>query len=33
LQDRITENVVGAIEPRLQRAEIERLRQKPVSES
>jgi TolB-like protein len=31
LQDRITENVVGAIEPRLQRAEIERLRQKPAA--
>ena len=29
LQDRITESVVGAIEPNLQRAEIERLKQKP----
>jgi TolB-like protein/Flp pilus assembly protein TadD len=31
LQDRITESVVGAIEPRLQRAEIERLKRKPVA--
>jgi TolB-like protein/tetratricopeptide (TPR) repeat protein len=32
LQDRITESVVGAIEPKLQLAEIERLRQKPASD-
>jgi TolB-like protein/Tfp pilus assembly protein PilF len=31
LQDRITESVVGAIEPQLQRAEIERLKQKPAA--
>ena len=31
LQDRITESVVGAIEPNLQRAEIERLKQKPAA--
>jgi TolB-like protein/Flp pilus assembly protein TadD len=31
LQDRITESVVGAIEPNLQRAEIERLKQKPAT--
>jgi len=31
LQDRITESVVGAIEPSLQRAEIERLKQKPAA--
>jgi TolB-like protein len=31
LQDRITESVVGAIEPKLQLAEIARLKQKPVS--
>jgi tetratricopeptide (TPR) repeat protein len=30
LQDRITENVVSAIEPRLQLAEIERLKRKPA---
>jgi adenylate cyclase len=30
LQDRVTANVVGAIEPRLQRAEIERTRRKPT---
>ena len=30
LQDRVTENVVGAIEPNLQLAEIERARQKPT---
>ena len=30
LQDRVTANVVGAIEPRLQRAEIERARRKPT---
>ena len=30
LQDRITESVVGAIEPRLQLAEFERLRRKPA---
>jgi adenylate cyclase len=30
LQDRITEKVVGAIEPHLQRAEIERARRKPT---
>jgi TolB-like protein len=32
LQDRITESVVGAIEPKLQIAEIERLRQKPIAD-
>jgi len=31
LQDRITENVVGAIEPSLLQAEIERLKSKPAS--
>lgn len=31
LQDRITENVVAAIEPKLQLAEIERLKRKPAS--
>jgi TolB-like protein/class 3 adenylate cyclase/tetratricopeptide (TPR) repeat protein len=31
LQDRITESVVGAIEPSLQMAEIERLRRKPAA--
>ena len=31
LQDRITENVVGAIEPKIQLAEIERLKQKPAA--
>jgi tetratricopeptide (TPR) repeat protein len=31
LQDRITESVVAAIEPNLQRAEIERLKRKPVA--
>ncbi len=31
LQDRITEGVVAAIEPKLQIAEIERLKQKPVA--
>jgi TolB-like protein/Flp pilus assembly protein TadD len=31
LQDRMTESVVAAIEPNLQRAEIERLRQKPTA--
>ena len=31
LQDRITENVIAAIEPKLQLAEIERLKQKPAS--
>src|SRR5262249_49136938 len=31
LQDRITESIVAAIEPKLQRAEIERLRHKPVT--
>ena len=31
LQDRITESVVAVIEPNLQRAEIERLKRKPVS--
>jgi TolB-like protein/Tfp pilus assembly protein PilF len=31
LQDRITENVVAAIEPKLQLAEIERIKQKPSS--
>ena len=31
LQDRITERVVAIIEPNLQRAEIERLKQKPAS--
>jgi TolB-like protein len=31
LQDRITESVVGAIEPNLQRAEIERLKQKSAA--
>jgi TolB-like protein len=31
LQDRFTENVVGAIEPKLQLAEIERLKQKPAA--
>jgi tetratricopeptide (TPR) repeat protein len=31
LQDRFTESVVAAIEPRLQIAEIERLRQKPAA--
>ena len=31
LQDRITESVVTAIEPNLQRAEIERLKRKPAS--
>ncbi len=31
LQDRITENVVAAIEPTMQRAEIERIKQKPSS--
>jgi TolB-like protein len=31
LQDRITESVVATIEPSLQRAEIERLRQKPAA--
>jgi TolB-like protein/Tfp pilus assembly protein PilF len=31
LQDRITESVVGAIEPKLQLAEIERLKQKPAA--
>lgn len=31
LQDRITESVVAVIEPRLQRAEIERLKQKPAA--
>ena len=31
LQDRITESVVAAIEPNLQRAEIERLKQKPTA--
>ena len=30
LQDRVTASVVGAIEPRLQRAEIERARRKPT---
>ncbi len=30
LQDRVTENVVGAIAPQLERAEIERARQKPT---
>ncbi len=30
LQDRMTESVVGAMEPRLQRAEIERARRKPT---
>lgn len=30
LQDRVTENVVGAIAPQLERAEIERSRQKPT---
>ena len=30
LQDRVTSTVVGAIEPRLQRAEIERARRKPT---
>ena len=30
LQDRVTANVVGAIEPKLQRAEIERARRKPT---
>jgi TolB-like protein len=32
LQDRITESVVGAIEPKLQLAEIERLKQKPAAD-
>ena len=31
LQDRFTENVVAAIEPKLQMAEIERLKQKPAA--
>ena len=31
LQDRMTESVVGAIEPKLQFAEIERLKQKPAT--
>jgi TolB-like protein len=31
LQDRISESVVGAIEPRLQRAELERLKRKPAA--
>ena len=31
LQDRITENVVGAIEPKIQLAEIERLKHKPAA--
>ena len=31
LQDRITESVVAVIEPQLQRAEIERLKQKPAA--
>ena len=31
LQDRITESVVGAIEPKLQRAEIERLQRTPAT--
>ena len=31
LQDRITESVVAVIEPNIQRAEIERLKRKPVS--
>ncbi len=31
LQDRMTESVVAAIEPNLQRAEIERLKQKPTA--
>src|SRR5262249_40647146 len=31
LQDRITENVTAAIEPKLQAAEIERMKQKPAS--
>jgi TolB-like protein/tetratricopeptide (TPR) repeat protein len=31
LQDRITESVVGAIEPKLQRAEIERLKRTPAT--
>jgi TolB-like protein/Flp pilus assembly protein TadD len=32
LQDRITERVVAAVEPSLQAAELERLRQKPVAD-
>ena len=32
LQDRITANIVGAIEPKLQLAEFERLRQKPAAD-
>lgn len=32
LQDRITESVAGAIEPRLQRAEIDRIRRKPTQD-
>lgn len=32
LQDRITESVAGAIEPRLQRAEIDRVRRKPTQD-
>jgi len=32
LQDRITENIVGAIEPKLQLAEFERLKQKPAAD-
>ena len=31
LQDRMTESVVAAIEPNLQRAEVERLKQKPAA--
>jgi tetratricopeptide (TPR) repeat protein len=32
LQDRITENIVGAIEPKLQLAEFERLKKKPAAD-
>src|SRR5271157_6177944 len=32
LQDRVTASVAGAIEPRLQRAEIERAKQKPTQD-